>query len=361
VQHHDHDRDRDPKLDYTGMRPLSFVVDDMRARAEALMQSRQYEAAAAELAVLTTLAPRDLKIWLLLGYAQTRSGRVSQASEAYLQAAAIYAKRGYGRRALTLARRALELDPCRATPARLAPLVQRLGSAAAPLIEQATRTHLLLRRPDIARELLSMLLRADPKALDHRWQLIEVQLAEGEWVDAVDQLYVVAKGLLEQGRIGDYIRAAEMALLYGGPNAELLRELSRIYRRTGQRTEALSKLELLRRIDPLDPEALEMLARARLELGHVASAVAYVERLVGVYVSRNDRNAVRELLRRVSRWSDDDGLTREVERIRVSALVKRARRTTPPPPPLPLRAVVPLRAISGQLVSDEAHALTPVA
>lgn len=336
----------DPKLDYTGMRPFSFVTDDVRTRADACARGGDFETAAHEYGVLVSLAPRDLRVWLKLGHARTRSGQLGAAAEAYLAAAAIYAKRGYGRRALLLGRRALELSASSVAPARLRPLVEHLGATVAPLLEQATRTHLLMRRPNIARELLRMLLQADPAALDRRWQLVEVQLAEGEWVDAVDQLYVVARGLLDQGRITDYVRAAEMALRYGGPNVELLRELSRIYRRTGHKSEALAKLELLRRIDPDDPEALELLARARVELGHICSGIAYVERLVGKLIGRGDITGVRALLQRAGDWSDDDIFARHLERVRVDALVRRGRAVRPPLPPVP-RSRPQLRVVDG--------------
>ena len=335
----------DPKLDYTGMRPLSFIVDDVRTRADACARGGDFETAAHEYGVLVTLAPRDLRVWLKLAHARSRSGQLGTAAEAYLAAAAIYAKRGYGRRALLLGRRALELSAGSVTPARLRPLVEHLGATVAPLLEQSTRAHLLMHRPDVARELLRMLLATDPAALDRRWQLVEVQLAEGEWVDAVDQLYVVARGLLDQGRIEDYVRAAEMALRYGGPNVELLRELSRIYRRTGQKSEALAKLELLRRVDPDDPEALELLARERVELGHISSGIAYVERLVTRLLGRGDIAGVRALFERAVDWSDDDIFARHLERVRVDALVRRQRRG-PPPPPVP-RPRPDLRVIDG--------------
>ncbi len=327
----------DPKLDYTGMRPLSFIVDDVRARADARVRDGDFEAAASEYGVLVTLAPRDLTVWLKLAHARARSGHLTGAAEAYFAAAAIYAKRGYGKRALLLGRRALTLAATVATPTRLQPLVDHLGATAAPLLEQAMRAHLLMRRPEVARQLIGMLLQADPSGLDRRWQLVEVQLAEGEWVDAVDQLYVVARGLLQQGRIADYVRAAEMALRYGGPNAELLRELSRIYRRSGEKTAALAKLELLRRIDPEDSEALELLARERIELGHVSSGIAYLERVVGAMLGRGDLTGVRSLLSRAADWSGDDIFAKHLERVRVDALVRRRPCAKPPLPPLPRR------------------------
>ena len=55
-----------------------------------------------------------------------------------LEAAGIYAKRGHGRRALTVARRALQLHVAACTVARLEPIARSLGAGAAALVEQAS-------------------------------------------------------------------------------------------------------------------------------------------------------------------------------------------------------------------------------
>src|SRR5688500_9534728 len=119
--------------DFTGTRPLSFIADGVRDRAAELARAGRHREAAQELALLASLSPRDLRTWLQLAFARTRAGQGSAAAEAYLHAAGIYAKRGQGRRALILIRRALELDAGCGTPARLDPLVVALGSTVAPL------------------------------------------------------------------------------------------------------------------------------------------------------------------------------------------------------------------------------------
>lgn len=319
--------------DYTGLRPLSFVTDDVRERAAEAILERRHADAAQELTLLSSLAPRDLSVWLQLAHQRVLAGQPAAAAEAYLEAAAIYAKRGHGRRGLTVARRALQLHVAACTPARLEPVARCLGAGAATLVEQVARGHLLAGRPDAARRLLAMLLELDPAAVDRRWQLAEVQLAQGAWMDAVEQLYLVIDGLRSHGRVSELVHVAEMALRYGGPDAGLLRELAAIYRRTGQRAQAVTKLEQLHRLDPEDAEALEGLARAAIESDKVEGALQYLGQLVGISSRVDDRAVVRSLLERAERWSDDPVFSSGVESLRVRALCRAPGRRLPPPPP----------------------------
>lgn len=345
----------DPALDYTGLRPLSFVTNDVRERAAVAIAERRHFDASRELTLLASLAPRDLQVWLRLAHQRVLAGQPTAAAEAYLEAASIYAKRGHGRRALTVARRALQLDAASGTPARLEPLARTLGAGATAVVEQAARGHLLAGRPETARKLFVLLLETDRASIDRRWQLAELQLAQGAWMDAVDQLYLVAEGLLQHGRINEYVRAAEMALTYGGPEAALLRQLAAIYRRVAQPRQAIEKLEQLHRLEPTDSEALEGLARAAVELGKVEGALVWLAELVDVLAGTADRADVRAVFERAERWSSDPAFARGVESLRVRALCATTSRRSPPPPPLHLvrRAERPVRppvvAVSGEI------------
>jgi tetratricopeptide (TPR) repeat protein len=336
--------------DDTGLRPLSFVTDDVRRRAtEAILERRPHDAAR-ELTLLASLAPRDLPVWLQLGHQRLLAGQPAAAAEAYLEAAGLYAKRGHGRRALTVARRALQLHVAACTVMRLEPIARSLGAGATSLVEQAARGHLLAGRPDAARRLLAMLLEVDPASVDRRFQLAEVQLAQGAWMDAVDQLHLVVDGLRAHGRISELVHAAEMALQYGGPDAGLLRELAAIYRRTGQRALAVAKLEQLHRLDPEDRDALEGLSRAAAEAGKIEGALQHLECLVLDVLHASDRAEVRAVLVRAERWSSDRTFSRGVESLRVRALVAAPVRRVPPPPPRrAARPSPPVTFVSGEI------------
>jgi tetratricopeptide (TPR) repeat protein len=340
----------DPAHDDTGLRPLSFVTDGVRARAADAILDRRPHDAATELTLLASLAPRDLPVWLQLGHQRVLAGQPAAAAEAYLVAAGIYARRGHGRRALTVARRALQLHVAACTATRLEPIARSLGAGAASLVEQAARGHLLAGRPDSARRLLAMLLEVDPASIDRRWQLAEVQLAQGAWMDAVEQLHLVADGLRMHGRISELVHVAEMALQYGGPDAALLRELAAIYRRTGQRALAQAKLEQLHRFDPDDRDALEGLARAAAEVGKIEGALQHLEQLVLHVLRSADRAQVRAVLARSERWSGDPTFSSGVESLRVRALCPAPVRRVPPPPPRrSTRSGPPMTLVSGEI------------
>lgn len=301
-------------------RSLSFLTDSIRERAQRLASSGNHEAAAVEYQVLVDIDPSDVHAGLRLAHQLVESGRPGRAADEYLRLAGLYARLGHERRAMTVALQALRLEPSRAVRQRLAPLVIALGPAATEICEQVARIHQLAGRPEEARDVLQLLVEANPSETSRRLRLAELDLAEGRTAEAMAELRIVADGLRSHGRTEELVRVLEMIHAHGGADEAVLRELAAVYVRCGQPRSALAKLEALHRLVPGDRVALERLARVHASLGRLQLCARLLERLVALIEEQADRGELRAMLRRAASWSTEASFQRAVEELGVRAL-----------------------------------------
>lgn len=327
-------------------RPLSFITDSIRTRAVALGKQGLHASAAADYQVLVDLDPHDAKAGMRLAHHHMSAGHRTAAADEYVRVAAVYARQGGSRRAIALVTRALELEPQRVVRSRLEPLVMHLGAKAALLCEQIALVHLVSKRPEAAREVLALLVEADPAELLRRLRLAELDLSLGRRDEALVGLSIAAEGLRAHGRTAELARTLEAILAYGGPNEAILRELASIYARCGQPRRVLNKLEALHRVVPNDRLVLQRLARVHAQLGRLQSTLRLLEALAALMTEPADRSELHDALRGAATWSSELSYQRSVEALleRSSSQTERARppkprssavprRTQPPPPP----------------------------
>lgn len=356
-------------------RSLSFLTESIRERAQRLAVADQHAAAAIEYQVLVDIDPSDVQAGLRLAHQLALAGQRGRAADEYLRLAGIYAGQGHERRAMTVALQALRLEPRRAVRQRLAPMVAALGRAAAEICEQVSRIHLVAGRPDEARDVLRLLVEADPTQPARRLRLAELDLAQGRTVEAMSELRIVADGLRSHGRTEELVRVLEMMHVHGGPDEAVLRELAAIYVRCGQPRRALAKLETLCRIAPSDRMALERLARVHALLGRLELCVRLLERLALLIDEQADRGELRAMLQRAASWSTEASYQQALEGLGVRCLqpggaslqprplrgtapwLAPRRRSTPPPPPRWMRRPGRPAKVSGEVhVLDAAEA-----
>lgn len=378
-------------------RSLSFLTDSIRERAQRLAAERQHAAAAVEYQVLIDIDPTDVQSGLRLAHQLVEAGQHARASDEYLRLSGVYARLGHERRAMTVALQALRLEPSRVVRQRLAPLVASLGKEAAELCEQVSRIHLIAGRPEEARDVLRLLVEADPTQLARRMRLAELDLAQGRTAEAIAELRIVADGLRSHGRTEELVRVLEMMQAHGGPDESVLRELATVYMRCGELRRALSKLEVLHRLVPTDRVALERLARVHASLGRLQLCTRMLERLAILIEEQADRGELRAMLRRAASWSSETSFQQALEALGVRCLraggiaggvvatelrtstaepraprmagsrIAARRRGTPPPPlprwtrrqgrPATVATMVP--AIVSMMVTGELHVLDP--
>lgn len=301
-------------------RSLSFLTDSIRERAQRLAAERQHAAAAVEYQVLIDIDPTDVHSGLRLAHQLVAAGQHARASDEYLRLSGVYARLGHERRAMTVALQALRLEPSRVVRQRLAPLVASLGKDAAELCEQVSRIHLLSGRPEEARDVLCLLVEAEPTQLARRLRLAELDLAAGRTVEAITELRIVADGLRSHGRTEELVRVLEMMHAHGGPDEAVLRELATIYMRCGELRRALAKLELLHRLAPTDRVALERLARVHASLGRLQLCTRLLEQLAVLIEEQADRGELRAMVRRAASWSSEASFQHALEDLAVKCL-----------------------------------------
>lgn len=320
-------------------RSLSFLTDSIRERAQRLYAEGNHAAAAVEYQVLVDVAPSDVHAGLRLAHLLAAAGHTGRAADEYLRLAGIHAQLGHDRRAMTFTLRALQLDPSRAVRERLAPLMAGLGRAAAVICEQVSRMHLMAGRLAEARDVLRLLVEADPTQLARRMRLAELDLAQGRTAEAMAELRIVADGLRSHGRTEELVRVLEMMHAHGGPDEAVLRELAAVYVRCGQPRSALPKLEALHRLAPTDRVALERLARVHAMLGRLELCKRLLERLAELVEEQADRGELRAMLQRAASWSAEASFQQALEDLGVRCL--RPGGVSMPEPRTPLRPTPP--------------------
>jgi len=344
------------RLEQAVGRGLGFATEGIWERARERERQGDHLGAAREYRIVADIDPDNERAGLKLAHNLVCAGRYREATDEYLRLACLFAGWGRGRRALTLAHQAMRLGPSRVTPERLEPVVRNLGRKAERLCTEAARMHQLAGRPREATEFQRLLVEHDPGSISKRMRLAELSLAEGRTDEGLAELRIVAEGLYSHGRTGEFVRVGEMMLANGSQDAWAVRELAKYYLRCGDLSRAITKLQLLIRIVPEDPFALERLIWARAKSGDVTGAIEYLVTLVSSMAASRDRGDLRALFVRAEAWSEDDAYQRELEMLRVTTLcngsMPKGTRRTPgvPPPPPPSRrpyristASIPLR------------------
>jgi tetratricopeptide (TPR) repeat protein len=310
-------------------RPLGFATEAIAERAERFRREGRHFAAALEWQALVQLDPADCHAALRWAAQALLAGQRARATEAYLVAASIYAGKGETTRAMVLARQAIAIDPAEVTRGRIARVVHACGREGEALCEDAARAHVAAGRFDRATALRELLVECDPGSVTKTLRAAELALDHGDASKAEAQLAEAASRMHATGRTGEYVRIAETMIAHGRHDPDTTLELARIYLRRGQPTEALAKLELLRRNAPGRLEVVELLVRCYASLGDTAAAIVVLEETLRR--RGHDPVLLRELLDRCASFgSRDPGFTRAIATLRARPQPVRG---APPPPP----------------------------
>lgn len=258
-----------------------------------------------QLELVTHRAPRDLEAAEIYTRVLVDSGQHARAAVELLRLATLYADVGRVRDALAAVELAGQLQPACLLRHRLAPLVFRLGPQGRVPCERAIEGHLAAARLEPARDLLALLVEAQPAVIELRHRLAKTELLLGRTRIAVRHLRIVLERYRDEQCIAQLVPVAEELLRHGGHDAKLLWELTLIYLQADLHERALEKLEQLQRLLPSDLEIVERVANLQSRLGRLHASLGTLWRLV-----REMRNAgaddveVRALLERARNWND---------------------------------------------------------
>ncbi len=294
-----------PSRDSGPWAPLSDVVAEVCGRAERATNMGDLERAVLEYQRAAALAPRDLQISDSFARALAISGRRLEAGVELLRLAVLCADMGQRGEALRALEDAERLDPACLTKERVVTLVFRLGPRCLPACGRAVDEHLGSGRLAEARDLLVLMVDAQPNSIDLRYRLARTELMLGHTPRAMKLLRTVFEHYRGEGHVAKWVPIAEDLLRHGGPDKVLLRELGMVYLRSDMPTRALEKLQQLYRLVPSDLGILERVAALQAQLGQGHAATSSLWRLVRAMKRANvDDAQLCELLRRARGWHD---------------------------------------------------------
>ncbi|MEM9456627.1 MAG: hypothetical protein AAGF11_20785 [Myxococcota bacterium] len=305
------------------MAPLRSVFG--RARdLDRMIDLEDLEQAMLHLEQLTHRSPRDIEAAEALAGVLVDLGAHGRASVELLRLAGLYANAGRGDEATQAITHARSLDPASLVRHRLAPVVFRLGVQGRPECERAIEGHLAAGRLDAARDLLALLVEAQPGEIEIRHRLAKTELLLGNSSAAILHLRAVVERYRDERRIAQLVPAAEELLRHDGPDAPLLWELTLIYLQADLHERALEKLEQLHRLVPSDLEIVERVANLQARLGRVHAALGSLWRLVcGMQNAGAGDAQIRDLLDRARHWSDEPRHRESIDALLRKALTRR--------------------------------------
>ncbi|MCA9521492.1 MAG: hypothetical protein KC609_10990, partial [Myxococcales bacterium] len=130
-----------------------------------------------------------------------------------------------------------------------------------------------------------------------RIKLAESYSKEGMVDDAIREFAIACDFLKENGRINDYIKVAERLIYHQPTNLELAKELSQLYLERNDPKRALAKLQLCFKEAPKDEIVLAMLADAFNALGQSQKTIPVLKELIKVYREKGKRTEIIETYR----------------------------------------------------------------
>lgn len=298
--------------------PLASIFAASRD-SERVIDLEDLEQARLHLEQVTARAPRDLEAAESLVVVLVDLGRLTQASVELLRLAVLYVHADRASEAQQAVEHAYQLEPACLVRHRLAPFVFGLGPRSRPACESAIEGHLAAGRLAAARDVLALLVEAQPAEIELRHRLAKAELLLGNTPTAVLHLRVVVDRYRAERQIARLVPAVEELLRHGGPDTDLLWELTLLYLQADLHERALEKLEQLHRLVPSDLEIVERVANLQARLGRMHAALGSLWRLIiGMQNAGAGPGPVRELLERARHWSEDprhrgsiDGLLRK--------------------------------------------------
>jgi tetratricopeptide (TPR) repeat protein len=310
--------------------------DKHLAAAQKYLERGQDQRALEEFARVVQEDPSDTRTWLKLAEMHVRRGALAEARDIYLRTAEIYIAQGFLPKAVTVYKSVLRLMP--ALPQvriQLGELYRRMGLVSDALgeLEMAARELLQAGRSADALPALRRIVELHPDNVVSRIRLAEAASKAGRTDEAIGALTRAADQLRGEGRADEFLRVAERLLFHQPDNHGLARELAASYIERKNPRLALAKLQRPLRAAPRDPDNIVLLAQA-LETLDPRNAVSVWRELAEIHADARREEARDAAVRAALALDPTDGESRELAaRWGISLAAAAARARVPPPPP----------------------------
>ncbi len=289
--------------------------DKFLASAQKLLERGNLEKALAEFLNAIREDPKDTRTWLRIAEIHVKRSENDKATEVYLRTADLYSEQGFFQRAVAVYKNIVKLSPGFVNAyTKLADIYKQLGllSDAVGQLELAASVHQKAGRATEAMAAMRQIVEMNP---DH--PLAHIKLAEaashaGLVDEAVARFSHAAELLRAQGKIDEYLRVAERLLFHRPNDVPLAKLLAQQYIERNNARFALTKLQACFKVDPRDPETLDMLARAFEQLGQKPKTVAVLKELAHVYSDGGRLIERSTVAQRILTLDPDDSEAREI-------------------------------------------------
>ncbi len=245
--------------------------------------------------------PKDSNIRLKVGDLHLKLGRNQDAIDGYLRVAQQFMSEGFDAKAVALYKQVSKLDDKRyEVHAQLGDLYQRMGLASEALKALQFAADGAYRAGDKAQalELLRKMAALDPSNTTNRLKVADLLRTEGRTDDALAEYDEVVRELERQGSVEQQIKVLERALELSPERLQTLRALARANLETGAHAKALAPARKLSAGAPEDLEAAELLGRALEGAGNDDEAADVFRALAEKFRARGDEDRARALVQR---------------------------------------------------------------
>lgn len=285
--------------------------------------------------------PGKFAIRMQLAECLVALGQAEPAAEQYLMVAQAYAARGRHNECLAICERVLSTAPHAFVYMSVGPMVRRIGRQARPVCARAAEAHLVAGRQTDGLQMLRLGAELDPHNAEVRRQLARIYQARHMKREAVEVLCDAGNLLLQAKRFEDYVQVAEQILTLEPRDIETLRDLPRVYLELRKPQEAVRALGRLTKVSPGDISGYETLAQAFALIGRIDKALSVLERLVEELGATGQADKADAILNHARYWRPTDlGFLRSLKRMEVPRPKPQARADSGPREAAPEGTVV---------------------
>jgi pilus assembly protein FimV len=311
--------------------------DKYLAAAQKFLERGTLDKALAEFSRAVQEDPKDTRTWLRIAEIHVKRGDNEKATEVYLRTADLYVEQGFFQRAVAVYKNIIKLTPGFVEAyLKLAEIYKQLGllSDAMQQYEQASSSLQKMGRSKDALQAMRQIVELNPDQPVSRIKLAEAAAQAGLTDEAMGEFERAGDLLKSQGRIDEYLRVAERLIVLRPDDAELAKQVARLYIERNNARFALAKLQASFKIDPRDTETLDLLARAFEQLGQAAKTISVLKELAKVYNDTGRSNERVGAFKRIAALDPSDPDARAVLATRASFNPE----TAPPPRATPAAA-----------------------
>ncbi len=257
--------------------------------------------------------PRDYRVRHKLGELLARQGNRGEAINELGTVAEAYAKEGFLLKAIAVYKQMIKLKPdLYDVHLKLGDLYHQLS-----LMSEASEHYALVAEyyevEGTARECVEVFRRIvelDPEDIHSKLKLAEYHVREGENDAAIKLYYDAASALKEKQRTDELIRVYERLIQLDPSRLETYKALAELYLQVGDPRRALAKLQICFKADSSDETTLRLLGESFLAMNQIPKAKSVFKELARIYAYQGFPEKQREVFERIHRMdpSDPDAL-----------------------------------------------------